>query len=439
MTSATGELTTSNSRVRYTGMWYDETNRPLASADYGTSSFDRSAVSTPPGPSNDVLVTTTGYNDRGEAFKMTDPGGVVTQTAFDDEGRVVSVIQNYQEQASGSADANITVDRTYAPDGGLATRTARNPATGDQTTRFLYGTSLSYGNDIARTDILVAEVYPNAADATDQVSYWYNRQGQRKQMCDPNSTVHQYGFDGLGRTTSDTATTLGAGIDAAVRRIDTAYEIRGMPAQVTSYSDVGGTAVVNEVVRTFNAFEQLVSDAQTAGTNPGAVGYGYADGTTNTIRPTSVTYPNGRVLNVEYASGTEDDLLSRVTDLAIAGEATPAVAYQYFGPGYRCRRPVSLCPWRSTCKAHWPAAVPHPGLDAFGRVVNLPWTKTVAGDLAQLKYEYDVWSNRCYRQDVLAGASNAQDETYGYDDLQRFLNAFRRVNFASCAGPIHIT
>ena len=83
-------------------------------------------------------------------------------------------------------------------------------------------------------------------------------------------------------------------MNGAVRRIDTAYEIRGMVNQVTSYADAAGTTVVNQVSLTYNDFEQLSSETQDRPAPAGrvsAVGYGYADGSANTIRPTSITYP----------------------------------------------------------------------------------------------------------------------------------------------------
>jgi hypothetical protein len=44
----------------------------------------------------------------------------------------------------------------------------------------------------------------------------------------------------------------------------------------------------------------------------------------------SITYPNGRGLNVSYASGV-DDSLSRVTNLQFNDDSNPAAAYTYFG------------------------------------------------------------------------------------------------------------
>ena len=283
----------------------------------------------------------------------------------------------------------------------------------------MYGTSLTAGSDIARSDLLVAEIYPDATDATDQVSYQYNRQSQVKQQQDQNGNVHQYAFDGLGRTTSDAVTTLGAGVDGSVLRIDTAYEIRGMVNQVTSFSDVAGATAVNQVTLTYNQFEQLTSDAQNhsgAGGTPPSVGYGYADGAANTVRPVSITYPNGRVLNINYASG-EDDSLSRVTSLQLSTDANPAVTYQYFGLGSI----ASLTYPQPGALSTLASGSSYSGLDQFGRIVNLPWTKTLTGDLAQLNYGYNLLSNRVYRQDAQAGTANEQDQIYAYDRVQRLV------------------
>ena len=103
-------------------------------------------------------------------------------------------------------------------------------------------------NDIARSDLLVSVIYPDAADSTDSVQNVYNRQGQIKQTRDQNGTVHQFGFDGFARRISDTVPQFGANIDQTVKRIDLAYEIRGMLELVTSYGNTTGTSIVNQVL-----------------------------------------------------------------------------------------------------------------------------------------------------------------------------------------------
>ena len=113
-------------------------------------------------------------------------------------------------------------------------------------------------NDIARSDLLVGVIYPDATDSTDSVQNVYNRQGQVKQTRDQNGTTHQFGFDGFSRRISDTVTLFGANVDQTVKRIDLAYEIRGMLELVTSYGNTTGTSVVNQVLRQFNSFAVAV-------------------------------------------------------------------------------------------------------------------------------------------------------------------------------------
>ena len=150
-------------------------------------------------------------------------------------------------------DVNVTTLTSYTPDDNVSTLTAVNPATGNQTTRYLYGTTLAT-SAIARNDLLAAVIYPDAADSADSVSLQYNRQSQVLQKQDQNGTQHQFGFDGLGRQIQDIVAQLGTNVNGTVRRIDTAYEIRGMVNLLTSYGNTAGTAIVNQVTLEYNDF-----------------------------------------------------------------------------------------------------------------------------------------------------------------------------------------
>ena len=90
--------------------------------------------------------------------------------------------------------------------------------------------------------------------------------------------------------------------------------------QITSYDNatVCSGAVLDEVVPTYNGLGQVTSESQS---HTGAVNvsttprgqYAYADGSSNTIRVTGMTYPNGRVVTYSYGTaGTLGDLASRV-------------------------------------------------------------------------------------------------------------------------------
>ena len=99
-------------------------------------------------------------NDHGES-DVTPTESKTTRTVWK---RITG--QNY---LSAGNDRNIMV--TCTPDGNIAEIIAVNPVTGNQRTRFLYGTTLGSGgardSAIARSDLLVAILYPDAADSAD--------------------------------------------------------------------------------------------------------------------------------------------------------------------------------------------------------------------------------------------------------------------------------
>jgi hypothetical protein len=208
--------------------------------------------------------------------------------------------------------------------------------------------------------------------STDRVTLAYNRQAEVSGTSDQNGTVRAIIRDRLGRQVSDQVPALGPGVDGAVQRIDTAYEVRGMVISITSLDAPVGGNVVNQVALTYNAFRQLVDDAQehagavTSGTP--SVGYGYADGSQNTIRPTEVIYPNGNVLGLNY-NATASDALSRVDQITFNGQ--PVAGYEYLGLG----SVINLkYPEPNVTMALNDGLGNYPGLDIFGRVVNLLWT-----------------------------------------------------------------
>ncbi|MEX0585442.1 MAG: hypothetical protein WD176_02275, partial [Pirellulales bacterium] len=376
-----------------------------------------------------VLVASTAYNDAGQTSDFTDAAGMVTHTDFDDAGRSVRAIQNYKPCGSrflstisdqcacpDSYDENVTIETSYTADGKVSTLTAKNPVTGDQTTRYVYGTTRAAGDlsTVARSDLLVGEVYPDAADAADQVVHRYNRQADRVAMRDQNGTEHGYEYDGLGRPKADNVTKLPASVDGATKRIELAHDIRGMISQIASRDAVTSGNLVNQVNFTYDNFRALTRDAQkhSASATTQNVDYDYQPVTSsvNTHRRTWIKYPNGRQLDLGYNPGADDDKLSRVQNLKIVGESTAAAEYAYFG-------------LRGFAKVTYPepatdivselatggGSPSYPGFDRFNRVVDLPWTQSAAGDLAHLKYGYDRASNRVYRQDVKAGTANKFD------------------------------
>ncbi|HQG48456.1 MAG TPA: hypothetical protein PK373_05155, partial [Sedimentisphaerales bacterium] len=348
-----GELTSPDgsqpkARVSYVVFYADPVGRSIATANYGTnggSSLTRS--DTVPTRSDDVLVSSTEYDSTGQAYKTTDPAGKEDRQEFDDAGRVLKTIQNYQDGVVNGdyPDEDVTVEMTYNADGQILTLTAKNPTTGDQITRYVYGTTLD-DSAVARADLLRAEIYPDSDDTTDplgngsdgvydRVEYSYNRQSERIEKTDQNGTVHVYGFDALGRMIHDRVTWVGSGIDNAVRRISTTYEVRGMVASLTSYDDstVGSGNALNQVAFEYNDLGALVKnyqehDGEKTAATP-YVGYNFdttASGGqfTKGARPTSIRYPNGRLVHFDYGtSGSMADAMSRIAAIQDDDSGSP--------------------------------------------------------------------------------------------------------------------
>ena len=74
-------------------------------------------------------------------------------------------------------------------------------------------------SDIATSNLNRYEMYRDSVGGSDRVAFTYNRQRQVTSLTDQNGTVHRFDFDKLGRSTQDRITTLGSGVDGAVRRL----------------------------------------------------------------------------------------------------------------------------------------------------------------------------------------------------------------------------
>lgn len=445
--TGTGELTTPSggqpkARVTYVAMYADEIGRQIAVANYGTYgglTFDRATVV--PNRTDTILVTSTEYDDAGQAYKTIDPAGREDRQEFDAAGRVVKTIQNYVDGVVDEdyPDEDVTVEMAYNADGQLLTLTAKNPATGDQVTKYVYGTTLS-DSEIATSTLKRAEIYPDSDDTTtlgngpdgiyDRIEFKYDRQRRVTEVNDQQETVHAFAFDALGRQTQDRVTALGAGVDNAVRRIATTYDVVGHREKMASYDHptVGSGSVVNEVRFVYNDFGQLVTEYQEHG---GAVNtstslkieYSYADGSSGTIRPTRITYPDGRELNYDYGSaGSTDDALLRVAALIDDDGATHLVDYSRLGAGLFVETDYAGIDVKHTLVGTAGANDPdtgdiYRGLDRFGQVKDCYWYNYgSSADVLHIKHGYDRVGNRLYREE--ADASDL-DQLYAFDDLNR--------------------
>jgi hypothetical protein len=228
---------------------------------------------------------------------------------------------------------------------------------------------------------------------------------------DRNGTTHTYQRDVLGRVTADIITVLGAGVDGAVRRLETAYDTQGNAFLFTSFDAPVGGNIVNQVQRAFNGLGQMTREWQshsgavnTSSTPSVQYSWNEMAGGVNNSRLLSMTYPNGRVLNHNY-TGTLNDRIGRLT--SVSDNSATLESYQYLGLATVVQRDhpqdgVNLNYIKRTNEAVGDAGDQYTGLDRFGRVVDQRWVHGNSGQATdRFQYGYDRDSNVLFRANVV--------------------------------------
>ncbi|MBP9222927.1 MAG: RHS repeat-associated core domain-containing protein [Verrucomicrobiales bacterium] len=146
----------------------------------------------------------------------------------------------------------------------------------------------------------------------------------------------------------------------------------------------------------------------------------------NTARRTSITYPNGRVVNLGYGSSDSiDDLFSLVNSAAISGESGNKVEYTRSGLGRFVKiaypQPdVELSMIRPGGGSEGDSGDPYDGYDRFGRVQEMRWQGSSTGTpIDAWQWGFNEASNRTWKKNLVA--SSGQDEAYGYDGLYQVI------------------
>jgi len=470
----TGELSsvsgTPKARVMYNAFYYDRGDRLTASVDVGTnggSTYSRPGSA--PARSSTVLVTSYAYNDAGWQSSITDPRGLTNTASYDLLGRTTETISNYRNGISGdgsAADDDQIVDYTYDGNDNVLTMKAVVGSTGTninnvfQKTQYVYGTTNTAGSDLNSNDLLAQIIYPDkslgtaSTNTADIEAFTYNALGQQKTLADRNGNVHTYGYDVLGRLTSDSVTTLGTISDGGTLRMDYKFDTAGRPYQMTSYSNTAGSGTpLNQVQYAYNGYGQLITEYQA---HSGAVDvnstpkvqYGYNEGgdrpndSNNNSRLIRIVYPNGRVVRYEYGTSSSMDYkISRLAFLAddAAGTIGPHIEeYQYLGLSTvvirnRPNGNSSLTYVKqSSDTISGDGGDQYIGLDRFNRIVDQRWLSQTSGStttLDRFQYNYDQNSNPLYKENLVSstfselyhlnGATNGLDGLNRLTDMRR--------------------
>ena len=243
--TGTGTLGTPTSgigaRVYYAAAYYDDADRLTASVDVGTNGGTAWTLpSTPPASSPTVLVTTYAYNAMGLVQDVTDPRASSTARCT-----TISAARPRPSRttptARETAESNIATEYGYDGNNNVLYVQADEPGGSYQKTAYVYGVTTAAGSGVNSNDILSAVQHPdpttgNPSSVAAGVATLVNALGEMMQSTDRNGNVHQYSYDVLGRITADAVTTLGAGVDGSVRRIEYSYDSQGNNYLITSFN-----------------------------------------------------------------------------------------------------------------------------------------------------------------------------------------------------------
>jgi RHS repeat-associated protein len=142
----------------------------------------------------------------------------------------------------------------------------------------------------------------------------------------------------------------------------------------------------------------------------------------NTSRRTSITYPNGRVVNLAYgAIDSIEDSFDLVKSLVISGESGNKVEYTRAGLGRFVEiaypQPgVEMSMIRPGGGSEGDSGDPYDGYDRFSRVQEMRWqSRSTGAPIDAWQWGFNEASNRTWKKNLVA--ASGQDEAYNYDGL----------------------
>ena len=203
-------------------------------------------------------------------------------------------------------------------------------------------------------------------------------------------------------------------------RISTTFNNRGLEETITTYdnSTIGSGAIVNQVKKEYDAFNQMISDAQEHGGAVDAsspeVTYTFSDGSNSALRKLTVSTPSGHKVNYDYgAANSIADAFNRPDSLKVDGETGNLVEYEFTG--------LVL---NSKIKYPTPDTEINTSYDRFARIIDMPWTNAAGTTThAHIQYGYDAASRRTWRKDLTPHADDQHDRAYTYDALSQVKSA----------------
>lgn len=443
---------TANARAQITAMWYDAWDRVSDTVPYGTnagSDFNRSGLSVPSTGVN-TPKTSYAYDNFGRSYRVTDPAAIINQTNYDFAGRKSKTTDNYVDGAPGGGTYS-DQDRVteYAYTSGLTTSVTRKmPSSGDdQATTYEYNTvsGESASSIIKSYNILTRVIYPeqvtSQAATNRDVVYIYNALSQVSSTSDPAGNVIATTYDAGGRVTAREATTIGGSFDTRVKRIETAYNSRGMSAGLLQKDST--PTVLDEVNFAYDGWGNMITFTQDpdssisggSGRSSYAMNWYYAvnnqTGCNRTMYLDNWTQPDGSggmTQVVSYGSGIDLDV--RRSSYSADKYSTLLAEYTYLGAGTVVSMDYAQI---KSGTGTWlygtgsgASSTYSSYMDRFNRPSLVKWSpgNGNAAKFIDLGFDYDIRGNAiAVTDDALKDTSGTPKQTFAmlstFDDLRR--------------------
>ena len=379
------------------------------------------------------------YSDSGLLQTVTDPVGTVTKTFYDNLGRKTYLAQNWQNfvppsTGTGNPNDRVTQYVYYGPTE-LQQLVAMDP-NGDGNLSDNQVTTYQYTDPVDAARVTTV-IYPDSSSTT----LAYNVDGSRSQRTDPRGTVLTYAYTNNRLVASESATTLGTGVDSTIQSIVHTYDNLNRPQNITSYSGTAGTGtLVNDIQ--YSYYDSLYKVATSYQEHYGAVNtstslnvqYTYdttANGSiySNQLRLLTDVHPNGRVIYYDYGSSSPSTAAYSATSTVReiwdgSPSGTGLAVYDYNGAGSRLA--IATYPQPSFKLDHFEGTSgTYAGLDRFARIVDQYWAGFGStSDVDRVHYAYNYAGDRIYRQiDPAIFSAETMDQAYTYDGLYRLLTS----------------
>ena len=444
MTSPDGNVSGATAADYTTNYAYDqagntdqETGPPVSTVSYAAQT-----------PATVRPVTSYGYDTFGDQTQVQDPGGNVTTSAYDGDGRVVSVTQPSYTPPGSSSAITATTKYAYDEDGNLTSAT--DPE--GNTTSYAYD---ALGDLVSQTDPQLT-----GQSAPGVWNYTYDADGEQLSGTSPAGAETQETYDYFGdvaTATQDIRTSSGTQANTT----SYTYDYRGDPLTVTTpdgvvttntydhlgeltstanvygnatsydYDYLGDVTHVNNPDQSFTAYgydpagsltsadEYGVPPAAPAIGNPlSTQSYGY-DASGN---QTSVTDGNGHTTSYTYNAA--DELTSQVQPVSSSASDTTSYGYDPAGDQTEVTDPRGNPTWTTYNSWSLPESVIEPATAAATTAGDRTWTTAYNADSQPatvtepggitLSYGYDQMGEETSESGSGASAPTSS-QTFGYD------------------------